>query len=111
MTKLKHVGVPGMKWGVRRGRTDTSSSDYKTARSIKKKKIREMTNDEIKTLSTRIRLEKDLKLIKPSTVEKGAKAVDSVISTIGKLGAAATTLAALSAGVKKAVEVYKKTKG
>lgn len=108
---LRHYGVSGMKWGTRGARSNTSSSDHRTASSIRKKKLREMSNDEIKTIATRIRLEKDYKSLNPSTVARGAKAIDTILSSIGKVAAAATTITAMSAGIKKVLEYAAKHKG
>lgn len=60
MTQLQHVGVLGMKWGIRRSR-GPASSDHTVTRAIKKKHISEMSNDELKKLTTRLQLEKQYK--------------------------------------------------
>ena len=67
--ELYHWGVKGQKWGVRRyqnkdgsltpagkKRYDNWSDDAKTATSLKKKNINEMSNAELKKLNERIRL-------------------------------------------------------
>lgn len=48
---LQHVGVLGMHWGVRKG-----SSDHERVASIRKKRLRNMTDEEINTVAKRIRL-------------------------------------------------------
>ena len=89
---LAHYGVLGMKWGKRRGQSigdrlrerkenklNKQSDDYKTAKDIKKKKLSEMSNDEVKALVTRMQLEKQFKDLNPSVVNTGAKIVTDVL--------------------------------
>jgi hypothetical protein len=53
---LKHYGIAGMKWGVRRA--STHSADHSTFAAIRKKRIRDMSDDELKTVTTRLKLVK-----------------------------------------------------
>jgi hypothetical protein len=54
---VAHSGVPGMKWGVRNARTSsTESSDHKTYAALRKKGLRKMSDDEIKTVVQRASL-------------------------------------------------------
>lgn len=89
---LAHYGVLGMKWGKRKtgGSSPTirdrlaerkarQSEDYTTAKAIKKKKLSEMSNDEVKQLVTRMQLEKQFKDLNPSVVNMGAKIVTDVL--------------------------------
>jgi hypothetical protein len=105
---LKHVGVLGMKWGTRRARV--TSSEHSEARGLRKKKLRELSNDEIRKVATRLGLEKQYKDLNPGNVSRGAKAIDKVIGTIGKIAASATTIIAVAKGIEKAVEVVQKHK-
>ena len=54
---LRHFGVLGMKWGVRKNRTTSRHPDSQQARNIGMKKLRSMTNDELKTYVERRKLE------------------------------------------------------
>ena len=56
---LQHVGILGMHWGHRKA--DTSSSEHKVLTTIKKKKLKDMTDDEIRTAATRIKLLNEFK--------------------------------------------------
>lgn len=69
--ELKHYGVLGMKWG-RRKQTRPMSEDAKTAKNLKKKKVSEMSNTELKKLNERMNLEQNYKRLNPNTVKKGA---------------------------------------
>lgn len=70
--ELYHYGVPGMRWGRRKNRR---SDDSKTAAKIKKKKVSEMSNQELRTLNERTRLEQEYSRLNPNLVKKGAKMV------------------------------------
>lgn len=54
---------------------DRRSDDSKTAAKIKTKKVSEMSNQELRTLNERTRLEQEYSRLNPSLVKKGAKMV------------------------------------
>jgi hypothetical protein len=81
MNTLKHVGVLGMKWGIRK--RGPSSSEHTRAREIKKKHISELSNDELKTVITRLSLEKQYKDINQASVGKGGRFVSQLLQNIG----------------------------
>ena len=93
--ELYHYGVLGMKWGVRRDRSRSSGSrrkrsmsdDAREASMIKKKKVSQMSNAELKKLNERSRLEKEYSRLNPGTVRKGWEFV------AGAAGIMGTTLA------------------
>lgn len=78
---LYHFGIPGMKWGVRRseaslhsGRKSNKkdvSDDYKTSRTLKAKGAKHLSNKELKDLTTRMQLERNLRDLKSSDYQKG----------------------------------------
>jgi hypothetical protein len=69
-------GVKGMRWGVRR----SSSDDSSTARTLKKRRARELSNDEIKKVVNRVNLEKQYKDVNPKGIGKGVKIVAGVLA-------------------------------
>lgn len=89
--ELYHYGVPGMKWGRKKGRT--VHEDYKRAHS--NKKLREMSDDELKKTNNRLQQEVTYKQLKKQT-NAGQKAVKAFIA-----GAATITAIAGAAAVYK----------
>lgn len=82
---LRHYGILGMKWGKRKA-VDASrdSDDYTKAKAVKKKKIREMSNEELKTLTTRMQLERQYKELRKNELSVGRNAATSFLASIGK---------------------------
>lgn len=110
MNELVHIGVLGMKWGRRKAKL-TPSQDYINASKLKKKKLKEMSNDEIQTLSRRIRLEQEYRSLNPSTLAKGKKAVNSTLSTFGQITAAVGTVTSMITLGKKIIDSAKNMVG
>lgn len=85
---LKHVGILGMKWGRRKApgasAPDRTSSDHKVGAALKKKKLSEMSNDELKTLTNRLQLEKQYKELSKKDLSFGQKFVSDVLVGAGK---------------------------
>lgn len=79
--KLEHVGVLGMKWGVHRRGPD--STDFTTAHTLKKKRVAELSNDEIRKVTTRLQLEKQLKDLNPKTIGFGQKLFSNLLGKFG----------------------------
>lgn len=130
---LSHHGIKGQRWGFRRfqkedgsrtaagkkrdrdrDRDYEKSEDHKSSRSSKSKGPDSLSNDELKKLNERLRLEEDYKrLTAPEKVEKGeswikgalAKAGKDTVSEITKgimLGSAKLLIAELSPNLAKA---------
>lgn len=105
--ELMHYGVPGMRWGFRRaeprsarierkGRKKGWSEDAINVSKIRTKRVKQMSNAELKKLNERNQLEitnRDLKLKQ----NRGHRAVQSFIKTAGTI-----------AGVAGAAVIYKK---
>lgn len=95
--ELIHYGVLGMKWGVRKARKSSNpSDDSKTASKLKTKTLDEMSNNELRTLNTRLQLEQQYKQLTKKK-SKGKQAVNTFIKG-----------ASTAAGVVAAYATYKK---
>lgn len=89
--ELYHYGVLGMKWGVRKDRSRSSgfrkkrsmSDDARDASVIKKKKVSQMSNAELKRLNERSRLEQEYSRLNPKSISKGWKYVATAAGIMG----------------------------
>jgi hypothetical protein len=91
---IKHYGVMGMKWGRRKAesvsranrgkKNDYTSKQRKRVNALKRKKIRQMSNEELTTLNKRLQLEKQYKDLKQQdkleAIEKGQRYVRGTIA-------------------------------
>jgi hypothetical protein len=95
---LYHYGILGMHWGRRKGQSTRSgkklktsgSEDYVESRKLRNKGKKNLSTKELKDLTQRLQLEKQLKDLTPSDFKKGMNVVKEVT-------AVGTTLAALYA--------------
>ena len=112
--ELYHWGIKGQKWGVRRyqnkdgsltpaGRKKYGSDDNRKVAEIRKKRISEMTNNELKDANYRLNLEKQYKdLTRKKSV--GKKAVSAFIATAGTI----TAIEGAAKTYKHAAGTYKR---
>lgn len=105
--ELYHHGVKGMKWGVRRIKQKMSdakklrakkkiadikakahkehwSEDAKTATTLKTKKVKQLSNSELKKLNERIRLENEFANLTKKDVPPGVKFTQGILKESGK---------------------------
>lgn len=114
MNDLFHWGIPGMKWGVRRANRRASaqarqSEDHKTVAGLRKKKVSEMSNDELKKLTTRLQLEKQLKDLSSVDSGPGKKFVTEVLSNAGKQLASKYVASAVEKGLPNLLKVLQES--
>lgn len=87
---LRHYGILGMRWGRRRSSSTVTttqsrnSEDHDKKVSLTKKKINEMTNDELRTFTQRMSLEKQYKELSKVEIGKGQKFVNKLIDGAAK---------------------------
>lgn len=85
-TEILHVGVKGMKWGVRKSPRPKSQDAAKADRIASRKKkngIKSLSNKDIKTVNDRLQLEKKFKDLNPSTLLKGQAIAGTLIGLAG----------------------------
>lgn len=108
--ELCHYGVLGMKWGVRRGRSSGSSKkrrgskmsdDARNAAKLKKKRVSELSNAELRWLNDRQQLEQNHARLNPNKVKRGLAAATGIVGT-------ATATLALAKNSKKLVDEGRK---
>ena len=105
--EIKHFGVLGMQWGRRKGRVVTSSVDHIRVASLKKKKLSQLSNDELKAFNTRRNLEKQYAALNPSAITKSKNLVKDTMAGLGWMVASAGTIVAAA---KIGSAIYKKIK-
>ena len=88
---MEHVGIIGMKWGRRKNssariskKKESFSEDYQKKATLKKKKINQMSNSELKTLNERLQLERQYKDLTSKDVSAGRKFVTDIMKDLGK---------------------------
>jgi 2'-5' RNA ligase len=90
---LAHFGVKGMKWGVRRTKTSTSTSDDAQRATEIRSKVKvggtkALSNRELQDLITRMNLEQQYGRLNPSKFQKGAKVVSDILQLGGTINQA-----------------------
>lgn len=84
--ELYHYGVLGMKWGVRRSKKSKSDVDSSYKKAHTKKKVKYMSDNELKEINNRLNLEKNYRdLTKKKS--RGKAAVNTFVSTAGTITA------------------------
>ena len=94
---LMHYGVIGMKWGRRKfqssvrkskkqKRADSYSSDYQETRKMRRKSSKKLSNDELKKLNNRMRLEQEYNRLSTSQVNRGLEVAKKTVSIAGTIG-------------------------
>ena len=82
---LEHHGILGMHWGHHKARTTSvPSEDYLRKTRLKKMKVSEMSNSELRSLTERMQLEKQYKDLSKSEISAGRKFAQDILLNIGK---------------------------
>jgi hypothetical protein len=88
---IEHYGVKGMRWGVRRSRSElrseakarkkrTPSPDAIEVSTLKKKRSKELTDDELKRALKRMDMEKRYNSMNPKGFSKAEKVVVGILA-------------------------------
>jgi 2'-5' RNA ligase len=89
---IKHFGVKGMQWGVRKssssssGKRTTPSSDHANAALLKANKKHTLTNEELAIVVKRKELEQRYSQLNPSRFKRGENVVKTIVATVGTIG-------------------------
>lgn len=75
---IEHVGVKGMRWGVRKA--VKTSSDYNRTAPYRNRKAKELTNKQLSDINNRINLEINYNRLNPTKIQVGSAMVKSVIA-------------------------------
>lgn len=93
--ELTHYGILGMKWGIRRSEAQLArakarrerrqpSEDHIRAKALKKKKLKALSNNELRELNNRMQLETQYKDLKKKNKSAGRKFVEEVARDAAK---------------------------
>lgn len=127
--ELQHWGVKGQKWGVRRyqkkdgsltsagkkrysedsSRKSSKSDDHLRAKALKKKRLSQLSNAELKELNNRMQLEQNYKNLKKQRVNAGQKFVKDVAYETAKSTASDYAKKYAKAGISFMVDSMKKS--
>lgn len=113
---IEHYGKKGMKWGVRKSRSQVKvSSDFKSTAPFRNKHPAELTNKQLRDTTARIALEKKfVKELPPSKIKSHISNGQAAVTAILGVAATAATIynlqhnpavkALMSAGAKKTAQ-------
>lgn len=86
---LKHFGVKGMQWGVRKGVKAPASPDSAKANLLKtqakKQGTHTLSNKELQDLVTRLNLEQQYSRLNPKTKSDGQKFLEGALKVAGPI--------------------------
>lgn len=94
MDEIRHFGIQGMKWGVRRptgpdGRIRNSpvrkntSEDYNATKALRRAPASTLSNQQLRTVVERMELERRYSAVSSSSVNSGKRFASSVMRRIG----------------------------
>lgn len=104
--ELMHYGIPGMRWGKRKGGGGGASS-----KSSPKLTVKSLTNEELKSGITRMKLEQEFIRLATPPPSAGKKAVKEMIANVAKQQAEAYLKKGVTDGSDLVKAAYLKSKG
>ena len=101
--EIKHYGVPGMRWGKRRGEGGSSKSSPKLT-------VKALSNEELKTAITRMKLEQEFIKLATPPPSPGKKAVQAMVANVAKQTAEAYLKKGMADGGELVKAAYQKSR-
>jgi hypothetical protein len=118
---LEHFGIPGMRWHRRKSsgnvtsvkttkpdKVDTTSDDHKKKVNLKSKKIHEMSNSELKSLTERMQLERNYKQLTDAETSKGGKVLKEILAKSAQQTATTYVTKYMGKGVEELIKKLSK---
>lgn len=102
--EIKHYGVPGMRWGKRKGGGSSSKA------ASPKLTVKALSNDELKTAITRMKLEQEFIRLATPPPSPGKKAVQAMIANVAKQQAEVYLKKGMADGGDLVKAVYQKSR-
>lgn len=81
---LQHFGVKGQRWGVRRRSSSSDSADHLRTKHLRKKRVSQLSNEELQDLARRLNLESQILNLNPPKSKIATKFVTDVLVSVGK---------------------------
>lgn len=106
--EIKHYGVPGMRWGKRKGGGGSSRS------ASPKITVKALSDDQLRTAITRMKLEQEFIKLATPVPSPGRRAVQKMVADVAKQTAEAYLKKGMAEGgdiVKAAMDARKAAKG
>lgn len=103
MNYLEHYGVKGMRWGVRK---DRSTSTTGRKRPNRREEARRMTDKELRDKINRLQMEQQYVKLTSSSYSTGKRKATSALKTFGKLGVKAVAVAGVYGGAQHFAKKY-----
>ena len=94
---LAHYGVKGMRWGKRKG---NPSEDHKKVAAIRKKKVSEMSNAELREALNRMKMQNEYNQNSKQLRDAGRSKTKNALKTIGKVAVKSIAVAGVFGGAK-----------
>lgn len=88
---IAHYGIPGMKWGKKKGSSKSpgaykkpeASNDHREVQNLKRKKASQLSNAELKKINARSELTSKYAKNNPGAITKGQAKVSAVLAIVG----------------------------
>ena len=122
LDELYHYGILGMRWGHRKSyknyskrlfrphKRNYTSKDYNEVKRLNKKKLNQLSNDQIKIINKRKQLETDYKRLNKGKIAKGMAIVGSTAAFTASVITIKNNAPKLIDDGKNAVKLIKNSK-